>query len=128
MNTDEQAIRDTQAAWLQASAEGDLARLLTLMADDIVFLAPGRPPFGRDVFAAQFTAGREQVRLSCSGVMEEVVVVQDMAYTRTRLHITATPLANGKPQQLAGYALSVFRRQPDGKWVLARDASLLAPA
>ena len=127
MSKDEQAIRDAQAAWFAASASGDLSHLLTLMSDDVVFLTPGRPPFGRDAFATQFTAGRQQVRLSCSGEMEEIVVANDVAYTRTRLSVTATPIAGGEPKRLAGYALSVFRRQADGRWVLARDASLLAP-
>ena len=116
MNKDEQAIRDAQAVWFRATANGDLSHLLTLMSGDVVFLTPGRPPFGRDAFAAQFTAGRQQVRLSCDGEMEEIVIANDVAYARSRLSVTATPIAGGEPKRLAGYALSVFRRQPDGCW------------
>lgn len=126
MSEDEQAIREVQSAWFDATANGDLARLRTLMTDDVVFLTPGRPPLGRDAFAAQFSAGRLQVRLSCSGEMEELVVVHDVAYARSRLAVTATPIAGGEPMRLEGYALTIFRRYPDGRWALARDASLMA--
>ncbi|HTU92149.1 MAG TPA: SgcJ/EcaC family oxidoreductase [Gemmataceae bacterium] len=127
MTRDEQAIREAQAAWLEATASGDLPRLLSLMADDVVFLQPGRPPFGREEFAAMFEAGQRQVRISCSGELEEIVVAGDVAYVRSRLAASVVPLAGGPGKQLAGYTLSVFRRQPNGHWVLARDANLLSP-
>jgi ketosteroid isomerase-like protein len=28
----------------------------------------------------------------------------------------------------SGYMLTLFRKNPDGRWLLARDANLLAPA
>jgi ketosteroid isomerase-like protein len=34
--------------WIDAVNAGNLARLFTLMTDDVVFLNPGRAPFGRD--------------------------------------------------------------------------------
>ena len=53
MDRDEQAIRSVIATWMEASAAGDLARVLALMDDDVVFLGPGRPPMrGKDGFAA----------------------------------------------------------------------------
>ena len=127
MGTDEQAIRDAQSAWFDATARGDLPRLLSLMAEDVVFLTPGRPPFGRDEFAAAFEAGRQQVRISCGGELEEVVVAGNVAYARGRLSLSIAPVAGGEAKRLAGYTLSVFRKQPDGRWVLARDANLLSP-
>lgn len=126
MGKDEQAIREAQAAWFEATALGDLPRLLTLMTDDVVFLAPAGPPFGRDAFATSFTAGLQRVRITCSGELEEVIVVGDVAYARGRLSISVAPIAGGEPTRLAGYTLSVFRRQ-EGRWMLARDANLLAP-
>src|SRR5262245_35767535 len=127
MPADEQAIRDLQAAWLAASAAGDLSRLLPLLADDVVFLTPGRPPFGKQEFAVNFTAGLKQFRINASGDAEEIVVVGNVAYARTRLSVSLTPLAGGEPKRMAGYALTVFRKQPDGRWLLSRDANLAAP-
>ena len=36
MKTDEQAIRDLVVTWLDATKRGDIATVLTLMADDVV--------------------------------------------------------------------------------------------
>ncbi len=125
MSDDERAIREVQSVWFDASAKGDLSRVLSLMAEDVVFLVAGRPPFGRDEFAASFSANAKQVQMSGSAEFEEVVVVGDVAYARGRLAVSVTPMAGGSPKRLAGYTLTVFRKQPDGRWVLARDANLL---
>ena len=42
MQSDDQAIRAVHASWIDAVNAGDVARLLTLMADDVVFLNPGQ--------------------------------------------------------------------------------------
>lgn len=128
LDQDETAIRAVQSDWFQATASGDVARLRTLMADDVVFLTPGRAPFGLDDFVAEFEAGLRQVRISCEGKLEEVVVAGDVAFTRGKLAVAVTPLAGGPVRRLTGYTLSVFRRRADGNWMLARDANLLAPA
>jgi uncharacterized protein (TIGR02246 family) len=98
------------------------------MTDDMVFLTPNRPPFGRDEFAANFTAGLAKVRIQASGEFEEIVLAGDVAYVRGRLSVVITPLVGGTPQRLAGYTLSVYRRHADGRWLMARDANLLGPA
>ena len=61
MGPDERAIREVHSTWIDAVNAGDLVRLLTLMADDVVFLNPGRAPFGRDGFSADFSAAHQQV-------------------------------------------------------------------
>ena len=53
MQNDEQAIRQLVATWLSASKAGDSEKVLSLMADDVVFLVPGQPPMrGKSAFAA----------------------------------------------------------------------------
>ncbi len=126
MSDDERAIREVQAAWMDASAKGDLPRVLSLMAEDVVFLVAGRPPFGREEFAASFAAGSQKAQISGSAEFEEVVVVGEVAYARGKLAMSVTPL-DGAVKKLAGYTLTVFRKLADGRWVLARDANLLTP-
>ena len=127
MGPDERAIREVQSTWIDAVNAGDLARLLTLMADDVVFLTSGRAPLGREEFSAAFLAGHKHARISCSSALEEVVVVGEVAYTRSRESVSVIPIAGGEAMQLAGHALTVWRKQPDGRWSLARDANLLSP-
>jgi uncharacterized protein (TIGR02246 family) len=45
MSPDERQIREVHSIWIDAVNTGDLARLLTVMADDVVFLNPGQAPF-----------------------------------------------------------------------------------
>ena len=127
MEPDERAIREAHSTWIAAVNAGDLVSLLSLMADDVVFLNPGQPPLGRDGFSANFLAAHRQVRIRCVSELEEVVVVGEVAYTRSRDALSVTPHAGGDAVQLAGHRLTVYRKQPDGRWLLARDAHTLSP-
>jgi uncharacterized protein (TIGR02246 family) len=128
MGFDEQRIHEVHSTWIDAVNAGDLVRLLNLMADDAVFLNPGHAPFGRDGFSSAFTAAHQTLRISCVSELEEVVVVGEVAYTRSRDALSMTERASGEPRQLAGYRITVYRRQPDGRWLLARDAHTLSLA
>ncbi len=135
MEPDERAIREVHSIWIEAANAADLDRLLSLMADDVVFLNPGKAPIGRDRFSPQFLAAHEQFRIRCISELEEVVVVGEVAYTRARDSLSVIPRATstgsgqaaGEAMQLAGHRLTVYRKQPDGRWLLARDAHTLSP-
>ena len=128
MGPDERAIREVHSSWIDAVNAGDLRRLLALMADDVVFLNPGEAPLGREGFSAVFPAAHEQARIRCSSELEEVVVVGEVAYTRSRDALSVTPrAAGGEAAQLAGHRITVYRKQRDGRWLLARDAHTLSP-
>lgn len=49
-----------------------------------------------------------------------------MGVLRNHLDLTITP-EGGTPARRAGYTLTILRKQTDGRWVLTRDANLLAP-
>ncbi len=127
MGPEEQKIRGVHSIWIAAVNAGDLARLLSLMADDVVFLNPGQAPSGRDEFSANFSAAHQQVRIRCESELEEVVVVGEVAYTRSRDTLSVTPSAGGEATHLAGHRITVYRKQVDGRWLLARDAHTLSP-
>ena len=127
MGPDEREVREVHSTWIDAVNAGDLDRLLTLMADDVVFLNPGQSPFARDGFSANFSAAHQQVRIRCISELEEVVVVGEVAYTRSRDALSVVPRAGGEETQLAGHRITVYRKQPDGCWLLARDAHTLSP-
>jgi uncharacterized protein (TIGR02246 family) len=124
--SDEQAVRALHAAWIAAVNAGDLACLLGLMAGDVQFLSPGREPAGREAFAAGFTAAHEQSQLRCVSQLQDIVVAGDVAYTVCRDALGLRPRAGGTAVELAGHRMSIYRRQPDGRWLLARDAHTLS--
>jgi uncharacterized protein (TIGR02246 family) len=125
MNNDEQAIRDMVASWLAASKAGDLTAVLNLMSDEAIFMAPGQEPFGKEAFAASSKA-MEGVQIDGTSEIVELKILDGWAWIRNRLRVTITP-PGGKPMIRSGYTLSILRKNPDGKWVIARDANLLAP-
>lgn len=126
MQDDERAIRDLVATWLAASAAGDNERVLSLMADDVVFLVPGQPPMrGKAAFAAGQAALKE-FRIEGQSEIQEVRVFGGWAYCWNELSVVVTPLRGGAPVKRAGHALSILRKQPDGAWLVVRDANMLA--
>jgi uncharacterized protein (TIGR02246 family) len=124
MSEDERAIREVIATWMRASAEGDSETVLGLMADDVVFFVAGHPPFGKREFAAA-QGGLAGSRIEATSNVREVHVSGDWAFCSTDLRVEMTP-AGGEPVRRSGNTLSVFQRLTDGRWVLARDANLLA--
>lgn len=127
MGADERQIREVHSTWIDAVNAGDLARLLTLVTDDVVFLNPGQAPCGRAELSANFSAAQQQARISCVSELEEVVVASEVAYTRSRDALSVTPHDGREATQLAGHRITVYRKQPDGRWLLARDAHTLSP-
>jgi uncharacterized protein (TIGR02246 family) len=127
MGPDEREVREVHSTWIDAVNAGDLVRLLTSMADDVVFLDPGQAPFGRDGCSTNVSAAHQQVRIGCLSELEEVVAVGEVAYTRSRDALSVTPRTGGEATQLAGHRITVYRKQPDGRWLLARDAHTLSP-
>ena len=127
MGSDERAVREVHTTWIDAVNAGNLVRLIGLMADDVVFLNPGRAPFGRDGFPAGFTTAHQLTRIRCISELEEVVVVGEVAYTLCRDSLSVTPRDGGEATELAGHRITIYRKQPDGRWLLARDANTLSP-
>lgn len=126
MEADERAIRELHSTWIDAVNAGDLDRLITLMADDAVLLNPGQAPVDRDGFSTNFLAAQEHARVRCTSELEEVIVAGEVSYTRSRDTVSVTPQGNGESAQLAGYRMTIYRKQPDGRWLLARDAPALS--
>lgn len=123
MTDDERAIRDVVDVWLDASKAGDLATVLSLMTDDVVFMVPGQKPFGKDAFAAA-SRGMKDVRIEAKSEIQEIQVLGDWAYLRNYLEMTVTP-PGGAAKHQSGHILTILRKEPDGRWRLARDANLL---
>jgi uncharacterized protein (TIGR02246 family) len=128
MGSDEQEIRQLVATWMAATKAGDVETVLSLMADDVVFLVPGQPPMiGKASFAAasraQSTRGAPQ--FDGKSEIQEINVSGDWAFMWTRLTVVVTPAGGGASTTRAGHTLTVLGKEK-GRWVLARDANLLS--
>lgn len=124
MSEDERAIRQLVDTWFTATKEGDLAAILDLMTDDVIFTVPGQEPFGKQVFAAA-NAGLKDVRIEGSCNIQEIQVLGDWAYLRNQVQVKVTPPGGGPAIHRAGYTLTIVRKEADGRWRLTRDANVM---
>jgi uncharacterized protein (TIGR02246 family) len=125
--TDEEEIRHVIEQWHEATAKGKLDEILSLMADDVVFLTPGNPPMrGKEAFAAGFRSVIEKGRIESRGEPEEISVAGDLAYSWTQLSVRM--ISDSGELLRTGPTLTIFRKDPDGRWVVYRDANMLTTA
>ena len=129
MSSDELEIRQLVQTWMDATKAGDIDTVLSLMATDVVFLLPGQPPMmGKERFAdaARAQAAPGAPRFEGTSEIQEIKIFGEWAFMWARLTVVVTP-ADGPVMQRAGHTLSILRKE-NGRWVLARDANMLAPA
>ena len=133
MQSDEQKIRQLVSTWMAASKAGDVETVLSLMADDVIFLTPGQEVMGKADFAA--AADRDPIavelgdgapRFDGKSEIQEIKVLGDWAFMWTKLTVIVTSPGDAQSMTRAGYTLSILKKQR-GEWLLARDANLLAP-
>jgi uncharacterized protein (TIGR02246 family) len=91
MQSDEQEIRQLVSTWMAASKAGDVETVLSLMADDVIFLMPGQEVMGKADFAV---AARAQSGQGDKGApqfdgrseIQEIKVLGDWAFTWTKAY------------------------------------------
>jgi uncharacterized protein (TIGR02246 family) len=126
---DRRAILELGADWMAAMNGKDIAKLMDMLAEDIVFLPPGFPPIrGKQAVEAMYKGFFEQFsKVEQTSSLEEVEVAGDWAFAWGTESTVLFLQAGGAPIQLAGRGLSILRRQPDGSWRFARSLSNSAP-
>ena len=117
------------ATWMAATRAGDVDTVLGLMTDDVVFLVPGMPAMRKSDFAAaaKSQASDSAPTFEMTSDIQEIRVFGEWAFMWSKLTVAATPPAGGPSSTRSGHTLTLFHRQGD-RWLLARDANLLAPA
>ena len=110
MTDDERAIRSLVDEWMAATRAGDLPAVLKLMADDVIFMVPGRPPFGKEEFAAG-SAAMKDVHIDGRSDIQELHVMGGWAFLRNFIDLTMTRAGSGLSGE-ASHSASA-RRRPD---------------
>jgi uncharacterized protein (TIGR02246 family) len=122
---DERQIRKLIDAWIAASNARDLPALMDMMTDDVVFMTPSRAPFGKAEFAAD-SQRMKSVAIDARAQVQEIEVSGPRAYIRNHIRVELTSPGQA-PKRMSGYAMSILRKGADGRWRIARDASLVVP-
>jgi uncharacterized protein (TIGR02246 family) len=122
---DERQIRKLIDSWIAASNARNLPALMDMMTDDVVFMTPGRAPFGKAEFAAD-SQRMKSVTIDARAEVQEIEVFGPRATIRNHIQIELTSPGQA-PKRMSGYAMSILRKEGDGRWRIARDANLVVP-
>src|SRR5947207_13648409 len=92
MQSDEQEIRQLVDTWMAASKTGDVETVLSLMAEDVVFLQPGQPPMRKVDFAAAARAqpGQEAPRIEDTSEVQGSKVLGEWALMWRKVRVKVT--------------------------------------
>lgn len=127
MNPDERAIRELFATWLRAIGDGDIALLLPLLDEDVVFISPGQPLMrGRDAYATELRTVFETQHIEAVNDIQEITVSGSLAYCWNYLRVTLKPVQEGVAVRRSGYTLTVLRKDETRGWRVYRDANLVS--
>lgn len=114
------AVLTAIAAWDTATRKGDRAALLALVTEDCVFMAPGMAPIRGRATLAPLLEGYDQLSLEPLFDLQELVVLGDWAFAWGRDELTAVVRSSGAIRSAAGWAVTILRRDGDGRWRFAR--------
>ena len=116
---------DSAADRLLAALRGDAAdSLLALMADDVVLMPPDEPVLkGKSAVRAWYDGLLTQLRTRSLAITDrEVLLGGEWATEIAAFEWTLVPVAGGAPVTERGSYVQVWRREPDGRWLFAREA------
>jgi uncharacterized protein (TIGR02246 family) len=122
---DTRQIRQLVDSWIAASKAHDLPALMGMMTDDVVFMTPGRAPFGKAEFAADVERTKG-IAIDARAEVQEIEVFGPRAYIRNHVRVELTSPGQ-TPKRMSGYAMSILHKEADGRWRIARDANLVMP-
>jgi uncharacterized protein (TIGR02246 family) len=118
---DVQAINAAADHEIAMLAAGNMDSLAAVFTADAVVMPPGEATFhGLDALRTWGQAF-QQLSITAHYPTKDVTVLGDWAIQRYDYVETITPKAGGATTEEHGKGLHVFRRQADGRWLIAQD-------
>lgn len=110
-------------AYVEAINSNNVERMLGVMTDDVVFLAPSSPVLvGKDAIRPWLEGYVEWCQTYWDKPVRELVVSGDWAFERYDWASTDTPRDGSPVVRDTGWGLLIYHRDSDGVWRVARDA------
>jgi uncharacterized protein (TIGR02246 family) len=127
VNSDKAAITDRLQRWTVAFNARDAAGVCDVFAPDLISTVPEALDGRRDALCERLSAvlAKPELRLHYdSPDLREIIVSGDIAVVRLFWTLTAQKGVESSVTTEAG--MDIFKRQPDGKWSIARFISFSA--
>lgn len=118
VDKDVAAIRAAHAALDEAARQGDYAGWSRRFTEDAIVMPPGRPAIEGERGLRELFDSRPE-GLEGGAELLEVEVRGDLAFARGEYRLRGTGPEG--PLEDSGKMLEIWRRRPDGRWLLARD-------
>lgn len=116
------AVHHAHEAYLTSINSNDVARFLTTVTDDIVFLPPNSEPIAGKEAVVSWVAGYfEAIQTVWTKTTVELVVADGLAYEWYRYHVVDTPRDGGESATDTGNGVNIYRIDADGTWRVWRD-------
>ena len=117
------AIAEFNRQYLGAINNGDIDTLASLTTEDHMMIASGGAPLtGKQALVDAMTGAFERFDFDESWTPLETFVSGDLAYQRGTFIVNAMPKNGGEATHTEGNFLRIYRRQPDGRWLMTRDS------
>jgi uncharacterized protein (TIGR02246 family) len=119
-NTAVQNIFDTYSA---ANIAGDTESYMALCDENIIKMGPNRPAsYGKPALEKGKRQGHKKWKYESQDIkIEETQVFGDWGFARGTFTSTLTAKSGGKTEKVDGKYLTIFKKQADGSWKIARD-------
>ena len=105
---------------------------VAVLTEEVVMMPAGEPMFtGKAAVRTWLKRIHDQYKVSLRYTASQVDVAGDWAIERFTLETTTSPKKGGAPMKDRGKGIHIYRRQPDGSWLIAQDiwnSDLTSPA
>ena len=121
-------VRAEGSRWAEYYKAGDLDSLMTLYTDDAVVALHGQPAlYGKQAVREYFSTriGTADTEFELDYELEEIH--GDIAYIISKYWLVAENKETGETYKDAGRSLLVYKRGPDGNWLIAADIDQATP-
>lgn len=120
--SDVEALDHVREAHIAALNDGDVNAWVGAFTADGVQMPPNAPAnLGGESIRAWSQAFLAPFRVDFALLVDEVHVAGDWAFERGTYTITLTPKTGGEPIRDNGKHITIYKRQPNGAWGIARD-------
>ena len=125
----EKAIRDALTRWTADFNSRDATRICDLFAPDLRYDFRGSPERDYNAMCSLLhrALGDQSKKITYSFDIKEIIVSGDMAIVRLVWTSKVSQKGSSQVTETKEPGLDVFRRQPDGKWRIARYMAYEAP-
>ena len=114
---------DIHEEYVEAINSNDVDKLMEIMTDDVVFMAPNSAPvIGAEQLRPWLQGYVDAFKTHWDKTVDEFVVTGDWAFERYSYKSTDTPHAGGDPYIDTGWGIVIYHHDQDGHWRVARDA------